>query len=182
MQQVCLELLNGKQIYNSASAKSYKGNFTRDYLKSTFNRVVLYNYTQFKSYYETLISGPREKARKYRTYELLLACFTLDPIQFSLKRTEIDARLGRMDLTQREVPPAASMNSTLGALKKFQEKRKFELLEWLPEEDKLYIVEPTFLFYVRWRAVKSSGPVQLDLFEELVTKLGELKIAQIRLP
>ncbi|CAN5509546.1 hypothetical protein BH10PSE3_BH10PSE3_27630 [soil metagenome] len=118
VQQVCLELFNGKNIFTVDRAKKATAVFTEDGLKVSFNRVAHQNYTQFKPYYETLISGPREKARKYRTYELVLACFTLDPIRFSLKRGEIDARLTRLELPVGELPPAASMNSTLGALKK----------------------------------------------------------------
>jgi len=177
VQQVCLEMLHGKSIYTLGQAKDTKSKFTNDYLQKCFFNVAHNNYTQFKPYYETLISGPREKARKYRTYELVLACFTLNPIKFSLKRRDIDDRLSKLELGPGELPPAASLNSTLGALKKFQEKRKVELLEWRPTEDKLYIIEPTFLFYVRWRAIKDAGPVQLDLFEELLTRLSDLRVS-----
>ena len=83
---------------------------------------------------------------------------------------EIDERLSELNLDISEVPPAASLNSTFGALKQFQQRRKFELLEWRAEEDKLYILEPSFLFYVRWRAPRDMGPIQLDLFEELISR------------
>jgi hypothetical protein len=57
----------------------------------------------------------------------------------------------------------------LGALKKFQERRGFNLLEWRPNEEILYIIEPSFLFYVRWRTQKNSVGEQLDLFERLLS-------------
>jgi hypothetical protein len=139
-------------------------------------------YSQLGSYYQTLIRGPREKNRKYKTYELVLTCFTVDPISFTLTRSEIDSRLQKLKLRGDERPPAASINSTLGALKKFQTKRKFELLEWRPNEDMLYIVEPTFLFYVRWREERpgDSGK-QLDFFEIILRDL-DLKSLKLIMP
>ena len=104
---------------------------------------------------------------------MVLACFTVDPITFSLTRAEIDSRISKLEIDASEKPPAASLNSTLGALKKFQTKREFQLLEWRPTEDTLYIVEPSFLFYVRWRKKKSGNSgEQLDLFEELLRNLN----------
>ena len=50
-------------------------------------------------------------------------------LEFWLKRMEIDERMTKLGLPQGEYPPAASLNSTLGALKNFQERRGFELLE-----------------------------------------------------
>lgn len=170
VQQVCLNLFTSKGIYRKQDIKKSHLGIDKPYIRKCLNKVALTNYTQFKSYYETLISGPREKSRKYRTYELVLACFTRNPIKFALKRMEIDDRLSELNLEISEIPPAASLNSTFGALKQFQQRRKFELLEWRAEEDKLYILEPSFLFYVRWRAPRDMGPIQLDLFEELISR------------
>lgn len=171
VQQVCLHMFTSKDLDTVAKARRSNWVPKSAEAKSSLHQVARQKYTQFESYYNTLISGPRESARKYRTYELILACFTLDPIKFSLRRREIDQRLGQMGLEAGEVPPAASLNSTLGALKAFQERRGFELLEWRPPEDILYIIEPAFLFYVRWRKLKLMQATQLDLFEELIVKL-----------
>ena len=104
----------------------------------------------------------------------------MDPITFSLNRQEIDARLARLDIATEERPPAASLNSTLGALRKFQDKREFQLLEWMPGEDTLYIVKPSFLFYVRWRKYKErSTGRQLDMFEDLLLKLKPITLKML---
>lgn len=166
-QQICLEMFNLRSINTVRDAKRRAVRIDIADAKAAFFEVAHNRYTQFASYYDTLIRGPREGARVYRTYELVLACFTVDPILFNLSRNEIDRRLAKL-LTEDEArPPAASVNSTLGALKKFQETRKFQLLEWMPVSGMLYIVEPAFLFYVRWRN-KRGGSEQLDLFEELL--------------
>ena len=169
VQQACLQILEEKGIRRSSDIFGKKIKIGKVDTEAALHIVATTKYTQFRSYYDTLIKGPREKARKYRTYELVIGCFTLDPIKFSLSRKEIDQRVPQLCLPE-DIPPAASMNSTFGALKKFQERRQFELLEWLPNEEVLYIIEPSFLFYVRWRRVKSSSPVQLDFIELLIRK------------
>lgn len=168
-QQICLELFNNEKIHTTKEARIKKMRFAKEAAEKAFYKVAITRYSQFNSYYDTLIRGPREGARVYKTYELVLACFTIDPILFNLSRNEIDRRLDKL-LSQNETrPPAASINSTLGALKKFQEKRGFQLLEWIATSSMLYIVEPAFLFYVRWRN-RPGDPQQLDLFELLVTQ------------
>lgn len=174
VQQVCSNLLTSRG-FEFADQVRKKGHKVKDGdVERSLHNVARQNYTQYESYYSTLISGPREKARKYRTYELVLACFTRNPIQFSLKRMELDRRMLELGLDANELPPPASLNSTLGALKKFQERRELEVLEWQPNEDKLYIVEPAFLFYVRWRTLRLTAPQQLDLFEELLSRTWSL--------
>ena len=169
-QQICLEIFNARGIEYVDQARRNPVDVSRPDLEQALHSVARQKYTQFETYYTTLIRGPREKARKYRTYELVLACFTLDPIKFALRRSELDERLLKLDLTHGEKPPPASLNSTLGALKKFQEKRGFDLLEWRPTEEILYIIEPSFLFYVRWRTLRETAPTQLDLFEQLIAR------------
>ncbi|MDQ0347060.1 ATP-binding protein [Ancylobacter vacuolatus] len=167
VQQCCLELAQSKGIRSISGSIKSGIKFNNSEIEAALHNVASQRYSQFKSHYDTLIKGPREKSRKYRTYELIIGCFTLDPIKFSLSRTEIDRRVAKLCEVS-EIPPAASMNSTFGALKKFQERRNFELLEWLPNEEVLYIVEPSFLFYVRWRSPKNTPNVQLDFFEILI--------------
>lgn len=173
VQQVCHNLFSSREIEYADQIKRGKFSLDESDVRKCLHNVARNKYTQFESYYNTIISGPREKARKYRTYELVLACFTLDPIKFSLKRRDIDDRLSRLEVLPEEKPPAASLNSTLGALKKFQENRNIELLEWRPNEDKLYIIEPSFLFYVRWRTLKEERFEQLDMFEFLLKSTSQ---------
>jgi hypothetical protein len=44
----------------------------------------------------------------------------------------------------------------LGAIKGFLDRNKIGLLEWIPSEKILYILEPSFLFYLRWREGRAS--------------------------
>jgi hypothetical protein len=49
------------------------------------------------------------------------------------------------------------LNSTLRALEKFQEVQGIELLEWHEEDRTLYVLEPSFLFFLRWGLGKNNG-------------------------
>lgn len=181
VQQACLTLFQNERINFVDIARARKLQFRIGHVEQSLHVVSQTKYTQFETHYTTLIRGPREKARKFRTYELVLACFTLNPIQFFLSRKEIDERMSQLELEASEVPPPASLNSTFGALRKFQEKRNFQLLEWRPTEEVLYIIEPSFLFYVRWRAKNTEhSPKQLDLFEKLLISLAD-KAASVNL-
>lgn len=182
VQQVCLQLFNRNNVFSIVDAKkSTLDPLQDDNINSSFSDVANEKYAQFESYYNTLIRGPREKSRKYKTYELIVACFAADPITFCLSRSQIDERLSKLEIEQGEKPPAASLNSTLGALGKFQEKREFQLLEWLPGQDNLYVVEPSFLFYVRWRTRKTDrSGLQLDLFSSMLDDIYK-KNEEIRL-
>jgi AAA ATPase domain len=171
VQQACLDLFTSQGIQAIEQLKGKEIQFDEHSVKSSLNNVARERYAQMEQYYNTLIKGPREKARKYRTYELVLACFTLNPISFKLSRNQIDERMRKLKIQSSEIPPAASVNSTLGALRSFQERRGFELLEWNPSEQVLYILEPVFLFYVRWRQLPSTQPSQLDMFESLLSKI-----------
>lgn len=170
VQQVCLQILLSKGIETDSHIANRDSHSIKvSDVTNAFTVVANRKYSQFGVYYTTLIRGPKEKNRKYKTYELILACFNMDPITFSLTRSEVNNRLAKMKIAPEEKPPAASLNSTFGALKKFQGRRNFELLEWMPNEESLYIVEPSFLFYVRWRINREKNlGVQLDLFEALL--------------
>jgi hypothetical protein len=129
--------------------------------------VAVKRYGQFEESYATLVKGPRERARKYKTYELVLGCFTLDPIKFSLHKSELITRIARLKISDEERPPEPSVKSTLSALTQFQHKRGLELLEWRPKQQMLHITEPAFLFYVRWRTLRSAGTSLTDIFSKI---------------
>lgn len=167
-QQICLELITSRSVLTVREARKRKMKFDDKAAQTALYQVANHRYSQFATYYQTLIRGPREKTRIYKTYEYVLACFTVDPISFDLTRADIDRRLEKLCRQASDTkPPAASVNSTLGALQKFQQTRDFQLLEWRPTESKLYIIEPSFLFYVRWRTKKEEEG-QLDFFELLL--------------
>lgn len=168
VQQICLEFFKQRNIVKINEVQNKKIEFTSEETKKCMHVVAKSRLNHLEAHYNMLVSGPREKARKYRTYELVLACFARDPIKFALKRFEIEARIGELSLQDGERPPVASINSTLGALEKFQTKRKLEILEWQAQEHVLYMLQPEFLFFIRWRQMRATKPEQLDFLHRLL--------------
>jgi len=52
------------------------------------------------------------------------------------------------------------------------------LLEWSAHEENLYIIEPAFLFFVRWRLPKEALPQQLDFLYQLLAENMKKILAQ----
>lgn len=165
-QQACGQLFVDKDIFDYRIGEPIVFNE-----KDAFNalhHVAINRYKQFESWYTRLTTGPRKAARKYNTYELLLSAFTLDPLKFELKRHEIDERISRMPVTNSQKPPAASINSTLSALEKFQKNNGFELLEWSKRDQAIFVLEPAFLFFLRWREARTTAPKIHDILDNLI--------------
>lgn len=168
-QQACAQLFLEKDITERDITKPLT--FTKKDAEQALHRVAISRYSHFESWYNQLVNGPRKKARKYDTYQLILALFTQDPRTFSLHRTEIDRRLRASKIPPTEMPPPASITATLSALEGFQKKKNFELLEWSKSDATVYILIPSFLFYLRWREAKPIG-VGEQIFELLLKLAG----------
>lgn len=154
-QQVCAQLFFDKEIAEVLSGQSLA--FTKKDAYDALHNVAITRYKQFESWYTRLKTGPRMAARKYNTYELILSIFTLNPPKFELKRHEVDERISKLPIQKKEIPPPASINSTLSALARFQARNGFELLEWSAKDQAIYVIEPAFLFYLRWREIQEES-------------------------
>jgi hypothetical protein len=173
-QQVGLQIFADHGITKINGARTI-GRVLEKHAAEALNNVAQSRYRQLEYHYNIITTGPKKRARKYETYELLLSCFTLDPISFSLSRVDIDSRLrelpnlsGELSIfNSLEIPPAASINSMLGALNRFQKRHHIEILEWRPIEKRVYMLEPAFLFFLRWRVIR-TGSVASTAFEKLL--------------
>lgn len=170
MQDVCRQLFVDKGLIHVDQGVPI--GFTKEDAYLALHHIAISNYAQLEAMYERLKTGPRKKARKYETYEYILAAFTQDPPTFSLRRHEIDDRLEKMNIPSERRPPSQSINSTLKALSKFQTSIGLELLEWIEKDQKLFIVEPTFLFYLRWRIKRSKPPTISEIIETILSSLS----------
>ena len=163
-QQTCEQLFIDKGI-DELEKGDESVTFTKRDAYRALHNVATTKYKQLEAYYSRLTMGPRKKARKYNTYELVLSSFTLDPLRFALQRHEIGERLNEMPIDEKDKPPAASINSMLTALGRFQKKHGLEIFEWRRNERTLYILEPAFLFYVRWREERAKEWDVFGLFK-----------------
>lgn len=153
-QQICAQLFTDRGVVSWDTATPIA--FTTAETQKALYNVANTRYKNFEHWHSQLVNGPRKAARKYDTYAIILALFVQDPPTFSLTRTELDKRLKNANLEPEYTPPPASINSTLSSLAKFQESRNFRLLEWSKSDRTVYILEPSFLFYLRWYQNKKS--------------------------
>jgi hypothetical protein len=165
VQETCAQALVAKG-WSAIEPGKAEISLERSDAHSALHKVAILHYKQFEILYDRLATGPRKAARKYNTYELVLVAFAKDPLVFSLKRYEIDERLKTIPVPDAERPPPASVNSMLNALAKFQRRNGIELLEWSQKEQRLYILEPAFLFYLRWRETRTGRSSLKDLIEK----------------
>jgi len=162
VQQACAQLFKDRSLGSWDVDRLI--NFTPVDTKKALHHVAKGRYKSFESWYEKLVNGPRKVSRKYDTYRVILALFTQDPPIFSMQRAEIDRRLGLSGILPTEVPPKASITSTLSALDAFQKRSGFELLEWSKGDNTVYILVPSFLFYLRWKEDRSTASLE-DVFK-----------------
>ena len=147
-QSCCEQIFHSQNLFEHARDASVSTN--SEAIDRALASTAKEKFGAFKQYYEKLIVGPRKRARKYDTYELVLGCFAQDPLKFGLAKHEIIERLEKIPLPQEKIPPIGSINSMLNALQAFQDKQSFDLLEYQKDDEKLYMLEPCFLFFVRW--------------------------------
>lgn len=162
-QAVCLELCLSKGVEASLEPDSGITLLQEDILKA-LHRVATSKFDHFATVYDRLTRGLRKK-RKYNTYELVLSSFTLGNIEFSLTRQAIFDRL-KNTLEQQEVPPVNLIAGTLTRLKDLQDRMGVELLEWNTRDERLYILEPSFLFFLRWRKQREVLPSLSEVIKD----------------
>jgi AAA domain len=180
VQQTCLQIFKKRKMHTVSDALSKKIVVVSDEVRECLFEVARERYSSMESKYKAMISGPRERARRYQTYELLISSFAVDPIKFWLTRSELQGRIEQLDVVPTEIPPLASVNSTLRALDKFQKKLKVELIEWREDQNTVFILEPTFLFFVRWRQQRSKKEQQLVFWKLLSDWRHDLRPKRLR--
>jgi hypothetical protein len=175
-QQLCQEIARN----HDRSPGKRSNNVQREALDEALKFVVDNLYANHRGDYDQLITGPRKTQRKHATYEKILASFALDPLQFSLRYHELIERVSSIRSEGEDIPNA-SINAALRALGRFQERSKMRLLDWHEDERVLYIVEPSFLFYLRQKieGVSEEGSIQekiTNLFRILEEGIKELEV------
>lgn len=165
-QDVCYRLLVDRSIHESSDDIIRLSASKKD-VYDTLHHVAVQSYSQFQAIYNRLSKGPRRGAQKFKTYELVLATFAQNPMAFSLEFSQITDRLNKMPIDENEKPPPTSVKGMLSVLKKFQKQLDVELLEWMETEQCLYILEPSFLFYIRWREKRAAPPTIREIMKSL---------------
>ena len=173
-QAICLELALSRKILEEGS-KEIELKIDKSDVFSLLTSVARKRFGPLEVVYERISKGLRtRKKRKYNTYECLLLVFTLDPIVYQLAFKDIEARLNDLPLKPEARPPALSLKSALARLAQLQSRMEVNVLEWYPKDEKLYIIEPSFLFYLRWRTPRSVAPTIKDLFLSFASESAQV--------
>ena len=173
MQQACLQMFLANDVTELPTDRRL--DLTASTVYNALNQVAIERYGSFGQVWDSLCRGPRKEARKYDTYELVLSTFCLDPITFQLGREEIEPRLKKLPIPEGDVPPSGSVTSLLKALGSFQDKIGVQLLEWSENNRRLYITEPSFLFYLRWREPKQRRSNPQEVLRAILENLRILE-------
>ena len=154
MQENCLNL-----SYIIDANKSLKVNFIQ--VKKAFYDTAI-NYNHYDNSLEKVAHGPdkgRNNRKKYTCkdgklidiYELVLNAIYIDPPKLILPIEEIKNRIG--EILEEDVNKLSTLtisNTLMHINKIFKEVLpKLDTLEW--REQKLYLLDPFLLFYLRWR-------------------------------
>jgi hypothetical protein len=122
---------------------------------------------RYQAIYDPMFRHLVGDADQQRTVSWLLSCFLLEPLAFSLRIEEIEERLTRLPQT---VDLSAKREYLLVALEQLSDAQKVldvELLDWDSKSKCLYITEPLFLFFIRWREKRETRPFVLPILDQL---------------
>jgi len=158
-QSVCYQLFASQKAFSiNTESRRVDLVFDKKSIYNSLHTVANERYGQYSVFYDILSRGLRKRSHKHDAYKLILLIFAIDPPVFSLQRHEIDERIAKVIKEDSIVPPQASINNTLRNLSKVQLNKDIELplLEWSESQGRLFILEPAFLFYIRWKDKKSE--------------------------
>lgn len=177
-QAICLEITQAQNM-KWGQQNSVSLNLTDRVLFRYLNNLANSRFSQFEAMYDRIALGLKNhKKKKYHTYEYLLSIFSLDPIVHKMAFPEIITRLDKLPVDKSTIPPPTVVKASLTRLSKLQEQVGTELLEFYAKDQALYIIDPSFLFYLRWRKQRTGTPSLDQIFEDLFEKLLRVRKAQ----
>lgn len=157
IQSVCLNI--GLLLERESSNKKIE--LTQEICESAF-RITTSNF-EYQEVAHLLKSGPNSrgtKRKKYQVsdgdskdlYELILLSLALDPPITSIQITELRNRIqSLLSSEEKKVPAIGTIKSNLNHLIKLINDRREELFKVFDlRDDSLHILDPQFLFYLRW--------------------------------
>ena len=145
-QALCLELLRQK-----LPAEESQLIFSKKDLDTALNKIALERFGNFTQVYTRLVHGEELKPGDRRALKFILTACGSDPIpiNFTLTREELDERIFRINV--QPAPRQSILNRTLSSLDEIQGSIGCHFLKRSKTADTLQILEPSFLFYLRWQ-------------------------------
>ncbi|MFC5407636.1 ATP-binding protein [Cohnella soli] len=157
MQQNCLNLAYELNIDEDLLVVNINDN---KYVYNAFVETTR-DYENYNPVIQKLITGPpqgRDKRIQYKLrngtnldiYHVILKMLAEDPPLISIDIAEIQQRITKVLLVGEKPPNPLTVSNTLAQIQKILQEtgEMFQILEW--REQKLYVLDPFFLFYLRW--------------------------------
>ena len=175
-QQVCHRLFEDRKIQEVDRDILLFPPFTERDIYLALHNVAVKDYAQFFMLYERLLArSGMQNADYYSVYDLILSLFSFDPLSFFLRRYEITERIDKIPFQNIKKPDNFEIDKTLEKMKLLQSEQDISLLEWDSKSQKLYILKPSFLFFLRWRVAHEKPPTPKDVFANLLISGGDIQ-------
>lgn len=152
MQSICLNLSTLSKI--NETNKIDTSLIEKSYEFTTVN-------LQYKEVVNKLKSGPSTRGqqrkkfkincgRELDVYGIILEAIALDPPLISLTIDELKNRVDKLKENSNEKLDKNKIKTTLQAIQEIMNSSEtiYQVFEW--KDNKVYIIEPLFLFYIRW--------------------------------
>ncbi|HBZ80812.1 MULTISPECIES: ATP-binding protein [Brevibacillus] len=154
MQSICLNLSLLLDIDNKDNPK-----LDSSMLKKAYEMTSL-NLLSYREVARKLKNGPNPRGQKRKTYtinsgnqvdiyELLLKALSVDPPKVSLFIDEMKRRMDAL-VSDTDKPDRLKIKTTIGQVQSIMQTSEpmYQVFEY--KDDEVYILEPLFLFYLRW--------------------------------
>jgi hypothetical protein len=114
---------------------------------------------------------------QYQIWAKVMSAFMVDPIVFTLNIDELYSRMRKFDLSDNLHTSSISKHIIIQQLINLPElkRQKPPLIEWGAETEELHIIEPSFLYYIRWHDLRSKPLVVTQKAFEILTALRKYK-------
>lgn len=158
MQQNCLNLSFIINVDNDPGVSSIEN---IDSIKEAFVDTTR-DHENYESVISRMVDGPsqgKEKRTKYDLnngkkldiYHVVLLALAEDPPTITINMTDLQIRIQNVLIPTARTPNSLTISNTLAQIQKILHDNgvMFEILEW--REQHLHILDPFFLFYIRWR-------------------------------
>jgi len=154
MQYICLSICTLLDTDDSEIAQVPRNVLEKAYRFTTVN-------FEYSDVVKTLMSGPNTRGNKRKIYEtesgkkldiygLIIEAVSIDPPLMGLDIEEMKCRIDRLIIDDNKKPDKQQIRDSLNKLQTIIDEKEniYKVFEW--KDGMLYILDPLFLFYLRW--------------------------------
>lgn len=171
VQQICFQIFAKRGMYQRVDSDEFNRNLLgKPEVYEAMFSLANEKYSFYRDNYEILSKGIR--SGNYNTYEKIILAFTIDPIKFELSQKEINKRIKFFYIDQEDqIPSELKIVETLENINVIQSENKIHVLDWVGRLRKLFVLQPTFIFYIRWHDFELPNDKLKNIFKGISDKI-----------